>query len=136
MRGANREAISHLEQALVALRHLPESRNTSELTIDTHIEAYNALLPLGEWARMREHLDAAEQLARTLGDQRRLGRIAALMVPRCLNSGDYAEAIRFGQEALGIAQALGDRSVEVVATSFLGGGGLPRRAVLPARPVR
>ncbi len=34
--------------------------------------------------------------------------------------GDYAEAIRFGQEALTIARTLGDRSIEVVATSFLG----------------
>ena len=42
------------------------------------------------------------------------------MVIQCLGTGDYDEAVRFGQEALSIARTLGDRSIEVVATSFLG----------------
>jgi tetratricopeptide (TPR) repeat protein len=42
------------------------------------------------------------------------------MVNQCLITGDYDEAVRFGQEALSIAQTLNDRSIEVVATSFLG----------------
>jgi class 3 adenylate cyclase/tetratricopeptide (TPR) repeat protein len=119
-RAANREASAHLEQALGALGRLPETRETTELTIDIHIDLRNALLPLGDRARMGGHLNAAEVLARTLGDQHRLARIATFMVIQCLGTGDYGEAIRFGQEALTIARALGDRSIEVVATSFLG----------------
>jgi len=119
-RAANREAVAHMEQALAALRHLPETREMTELTIDIHIDLRNALLPLGNRARMGEHLHAAEGLARTLGDQHRLARIATFMVVQCLGTGDYGEAISFGQEALAIAQGLGDRSIEVVATSFLG----------------
>jgi tetratricopeptide (TPR) repeat protein len=119
-RAAYREAIAHLEQALGALRRLPEIRETTELTIDIHLDLRNALGTLGEWARMREHLHEAEGLARTLGDQRRLARIATFMVLQCLGTGDYDEAVRFGQEALSIARTLGDRSIEVVATSFLG----------------
>src|SRR5713101_2659674 len=69
---------------------------------------------------MGEHLHEAEVLARTLGDQHRLGRIATFMVIQCLVTGDYDKAVRFGQEALSIARTLGDRSIEVVATSFLG----------------
>lgn len=42
-RAANREAIAHLEQALETLRHLPETRETTELTIDVHIDLRNAL---------------------------------------------------------------------------------------------
>jgi tetratricopeptide (TPR) repeat protein len=42
------------------------------------------------------------------------------MVNHSLATGDYDAAVRFGQEALSIARTLGDRSVEVVATSFLG----------------
>ena len=42
------------------------------------------------------------------------------MVFQCLISGDYDEAVRFGQEALTIARTLGDRSIEVVATTLLG----------------
>jgi tetratricopeptide (TPR) repeat protein len=119
-RAANREAIGHLEQALQTLRRLPDARETTELTIDIHIDLRNALRPLGDLARMREHLHEAEGLARTLGDQHRLGRIAYFMVIQCLDTGDYDEAVRFGQEALSIARTLGDRSIEVVATSNLG----------------
>src|SRR5205814_1235867 len=102
-RAANREAIAHLEEALAALRRLPEIRETTELTIDIRLDLRNALLPLGDLARMGEHLHEAEVLARTLGDQHRLGRIATFMVVQCLNTGDYNEAVRFGQEALSIA---------------------------------
>jgi tetratricopeptide (TPR) repeat protein len=119
-RGANREAIAHLEQALGALRRLPETRETTELTIDLRIDLRNALAPLGVWARMGEHLREAEGLARTLGDPHRLGRIATFMVSQCRVTGDYDEAVRFGQEVLTIARTLGDRAIEVVATSFLG----------------
>jgi class 3 adenylate cyclase/tetratricopeptide (TPR) repeat protein len=119
-RAAYREAAAHLEQALAALRHLPETRETTVLTIDSRLDLRNALLPLGERARMGDHLHEAEVLARTVGDQHRLARIATFMVIQCLATGDYDKAVRFGQEALGIARTLGDRPIEVVATSFLG----------------
>ena len=119
-RAANSEASVHLEQALGALGRLPESRETTELTIDIRIDLRNALLPLGDWARMGDLLREAEGLARTLGDQRRLARIAPFMSSQCLITGDYDDAVRFGQEALSIARTLDDRSIEVVATSFLG----------------
>ena len=43
-RAASREAIAHLEQALGALRRLPETRETTELTIDLRIDLRNAIL--------------------------------------------------------------------------------------------
>ena len=46
-----------------------------------------------------EHLREAEGLARTLGDPRRLARIATFMVSQCRATGDYDGAVRFGQEA-------------------------------------
>jgi class 3 adenylate cyclase/tetratricopeptide (TPR) repeat protein len=119
-RGANREAIVHLEQALEALRRLPETRETTGLTVDLHIDLRNAFLPLGEWARMGEHLHEAEALARRLGDPHRLGRTAMFMVTQCAITGNYDEAVRFGQEALTIGRTLGDRAIELVVTNFLG----------------
>jgi class 3 adenylate cyclase/tetratricopeptide (TPR) repeat protein len=119
-RAANREAVAHLEQALEALRRLPETRQTAELAIDIRLDLRNALLPLGDRARIGEHLQEAERLTRTLGDRQRLARIATFMVIQNLGSGDYAEAVRFGHEALEIGRTLGDRAIEVVATSFLG----------------
>src|SRR3989442_8311895 len=48
------------------------------------------------------------------------------MVIQCLVTGDYDDAVRFGQEALSIARTLGDRSIEVVATTVLGRAHLAR----------
>jgi class 3 adenylate cyclase/tetratricopeptide (TPR) repeat protein len=119
-RGANREAVPYLEWALGTLRHLPDTRRRSELTIDIRIEIRNALYPLGDRARMLQHLQAAEVLARSLGDRHRLGRIATCMMPHWRVTGDYDTVLKFGQEALAIARAIGDSSIEVVATSYLG----------------
>jgi hypothetical protein len=59
-------------------------------------------------------------LARTLGDQHRLARIATFMVIERLATGDCDEAVRFDQEVLTIARTVGDQPIEVVATTFLG----------------
>jgi class 3 adenylate cyclase/tetratricopeptide (TPR) repeat protein len=119
-RGGNREAVDKLERALGALQRLSPTRERTELTIDIHIELRNALILLGDRARMKEHLHEGEVLARALGDRRRLARIATFMVNQCQSTGDYDEAVRFGQEALRIGQTLGDRPIEVVATTLLG----------------
>jgi len=73
---------------------------------------------LGDFAG--DHLHEAEVLARSLGDQHRLGRISTYMMMYGVMDGDYDEALRLGQEALSIARTLGDRSIEVVATTWLG----------------
>src|SRR5215510_2524836 len=119
-RGTNREAVPYLEQAHGTLCHLPETRRRSELAIDIHIDVRNALAPLGDWARMLDHLQEAEVLARSLGDQHRLGQIATFMITQRRVTGDYDAAVKFGQEALTIARTLGDRSIEVIATNYLG----------------
>jgi tetratricopeptide (TPR) repeat protein len=119
-RGATREAVAHLEQALVAARRLPETRETNEQTIDVRIDLRLALLPLGDYARMGEHLHEAEALARSLGDARRLVRIATFMVIQCVAAGDYEGALRFGQEAHAIAHTLDDGEIGALSTCFLG----------------
>ena len=118
-KAAYREAVAYLEQALGALRRLPETRQTTELAIDIHLDLRNALEAF-DWARQGEVLHEAEALARALGDQHRLGRIATFMANQCWGAGDYNDGVRFGQEALSIACALGDRSIEVIATAELG----------------
>jgi class 3 adenylate cyclase/tetratricopeptide (TPR) repeat protein len=118
-RAADREAVAHLEQALGALRRLPETRQTTELSIDLHLDLRNALEPF-DWSRIGEPLQEAEVIARALGDQHRLARVATFRLDQCFTTGDYDAAIRFGQEALSIARTLGDRSIEVPATVWLG----------------
>jgi len=70
--------------------------------------------------RMGEHLHEAEVLARKLGTAHRLARIVTFSVIQCLDTGDYPKALTLGREALSIARSLGDRSIEVLATTFLG----------------
>jgi len=120
-RSAYSEAGAFLMQALGALSHLPATRQTTTMAIDIRLDLRNAFLPLSEWARMGDHLREAEGLARTLGDQHRLGRITNFMLNQCMFTGDYDGAVRFGREALGIARTLSDRSIEVTATTNLGG---------------
>jgi hypothetical protein len=56
-------------------------------------------LGLGQYER-GEHLREAEVRARSLGDQRRLGKIAHLMVSQCLyGAGNYDDALRFHYRA-------------------------------------
>jgi tetratricopeptide (TPR) repeat protein len=119
-RGAHREAVPYFEQALGTLRHLPETRRRSELAIDIRYDLRTALLPSGNWPRMGEYLQEAEMLARSLGDQHRLGWIASSMILQQRATGDHDAAFKFGQEALTIARTLGDRSIEMSATRQLG----------------
>jgi hypothetical protein len=69
---------------------------------------------------MEAHLREAEAVARTLGDQRRLGTILQFGVMPRMNAGRYAEALQCGRDALSIGAELGDRSIE--APSLYGVG--------------
>jgi len=101
-RSTHRQSATCLEEALVALRHLPETAAMLEQAVDVRLALRNSLWPLGDFeaglerARRRRghsphvqrstqegpskpegHLCDAERLATELGDQRRLGWIAA-----------------------------------------------------------
>jgi predicted ATPase len=62
-RSAYREAVGYFEQALSALQHLPEQRDTSEQAIDLRLALYSALRPLGNFGRLLAPLREAEPLA-------------------------------------------------------------------------
>ncbi len=119
-RSANREAVSCFEQALTALGHLPETRETLEQAIDLRFDLRTSLHPLGEFERIFGCLREAESLARTLDDQRRLGQLSVHM---CLNlwiTGHPTEALAFGQRAQAIAESLGDVPLQVTGNLYLG----------------
>ena len=67
------------DQALIAIEHLPESRELCEQAIDLRFDLRNALQPLGEFGSILERLREAEALAVSLSDQRRLGQVAAYL---------------------------------------------------------
>ena len=119
-RSALREVVACAEQALAALRHLPESRATQEQAIDLRLDLRSALWALGELRQMLDHLREAATLAEALGDQRRLGRVAAFMCRYLREMGDHDSAVESGQHALAVAETLGDFALQVMARHFLG----------------
>jgi class 3 adenylate cyclase/tetratricopeptide (TPR) repeat protein len=119
-RSAIREAVSYFEQALTALGHLPESREMHEQAIDLHFNLRISLRALGEHERVLEHLRAAEALANTLGDQRRLARVNAYISRELSAQGEHEQAVTACERAMAMARTLDDYGLEVVATFFLG----------------
>jgi class 3 adenylate cyclase/tetratricopeptide (TPR) repeat protein len=119
-RSASREALAQFENALTALQHVPESRETLELGVDIRFDVQSACVPLGELDRMLGYLRQAEQLAQTLGDQRRLGRVFAVLAHYFWWVGELDRAVESGRRALTIAAILGDSELEMVANVRLG----------------
>jgi class 3 adenylate cyclase/tetratricopeptide (TPR) repeat protein len=119
-RSANREALASFEQALAALTHLPETRDTQAQAIDVRFDLRNALFPLAEFGRIEGYLREAERLARTLDDQRRLGWVSAYLSGYHLVTGGHAsEALTFAQRVEAIADTLSDVPLQVAAQFFL-----------------
>jgi tetratricopeptide (TPR) repeat protein len=120
-RSANREALASFEQALTALTHLPEIRETREQGIEVRFELRHSLFPLAEFARIEGYLRETELLARTLDDQRRLGWVSAHMCSVHLNTGGHVTDVRtFAQRVEAIGEALGDVPLQVAAQFYLG----------------
>jgi tetratricopeptide (TPR) repeat protein len=119
-RSAYREALASFEQALTALTHLPETRETQEQAIDVCFDLRNALFPLAEFGRIEEYLREAERLARTLDDQRRLGWVSAYRCSHHLLTGGHAtEGCTFAQRVEAIGETLGDVPLQVAAQYYL-----------------
>ena len=119
-RPANREAVALFQQALQALTHLPEDRNTLEQGIDIRFEIRNALQPLGELAEIIGYLKEAEDLARRLDDQRRLGWVASYLCEHFRMLGKPESSAEAGGRALAIAQSLPDFPMQAVTNLPMG----------------
>jgi tetratricopeptide (TPR) repeat protein len=119
-RGANVEAAAYFEQALTALAHLPDSRARIEQAIDLRLELRNTVLITLDFHRALDNLRVAESLARAAGDQQRLARISAHKTHSLWLVGEYEHAIAAGEEAVAIADVIGDFSIRIAATQYRG----------------
>jgi class 3 adenylate cyclase/tetratricopeptide (TPR) repeat protein len=117
---AYREAVVWFEQALMALKHLPESRDTLEQAVDVRLDLRAALHFLGERERVLVYLHEADLLAEALRDQRRLGQVLASKANAFLMVGDAQHAVAASQRALASGADLGDIGLQATASFFLG----------------
>lgn len=119
-RSANRQAVTSFEQALAALSHLPDRRETQQLAIDIRLDLRNVLLPLSEIGAMFDHLLEAERLATSLDDRYRLGWVSAYLTACYCNTPRRAEAEAAGLRAMAIADEHAELRLQVMAHFFLG----------------
>jgi len=120
MHSAYREAVGCFEQALEALKRLPESPEMLQQAFDLRMELRPWLAPLGDYGRILNNLREAEALAEGQGDRRRLGLVYAYMTDYFRLTGQSQEAVRCGERAFRFATDLGDLALQVLANQFLG----------------
>jgi tetratricopeptide (TPR) repeat protein len=119
-RAAFREAVAAFEQALQVLTRLPEPSDTRVLAIDLRLALGHTLVLLGEFGRCLALLGKAEILARALDDRVRLGQVLAEMTQVRRITGDPDGAMAAGQQALALAAAFGESTLQVQAAFILG----------------
>jgi transcriptional regulator with AAA-type ATPase domain/tetratricopeptide (TPR) repeat protein len=117
-RGAHREAVADLEQALTALAQQPAPEAVQ--AIDLRFDLRTSLLPLGEHERIFAVLREAETLAEAAGDRARLGRVCTYLTNSLFISGDQVRGLDYGRRALAIADELGDAPLQAEARLRLG----------------
>jgi tetratricopeptide (TPR) repeat protein len=119
-RSAHREAVGYFEQALSALPHLPEQRDTREQALDLWLALRTALRPHGDSGRILAVLREAESLATALDDPRRLGQVSRFLSAHFHIMGAHDQAIAAAQRALALATAGGDVVLHALANNYLG----------------
>jgi class 3 adenylate cyclase/DNA-binding winged helix-turn-helix (wHTH) protein/tetratricopeptide (TPR) repeat protein len=121
-RSAHREAVAAFEQALEALKHLSESRDTLVQAIDLRLAMHSALRPFGDLGRILAFLREAEALAEALDDPRRLGQVSRFLAAHFYYGGAYDQTIIAAQRALTLATASRDGVLHGLANYYLGIG--------------
>ena len=120
-RSAYREAVGYFEQALRALSHLPEQRDTLEQAIDLRLALRSALGPVSyDFRRILALLREAESLATALDDPRRLAQVSRFLSRHFHLMGAHDQAITAAKRALAFATAGGDAVPQALANDRLG----------------
>jgi tetratricopeptide (TPR) repeat protein len=118
-RSAHREAAGYFEKALVALQHVPPTRDAQERAVDLRIELRPSLVALGEIERALLHMREAARLASALDDQRRLGWVSALSSSYFWWMGQPERAVEAAQRAHALADLLGDFALQLQTNARL-----------------
>jgi class 3 adenylate cyclase/tetratricopeptide (TPR) repeat protein len=119
-RSAYREAVGFYERALSIVPRLPNTLEHRQREIDVRFGLRNALFPLGEIPRDLDSLRSVMAAAESLPDRRRLGWLLAYVARDHSLLGAPAMAIELGTRARGVADALGDRDLQLLTDAYLG----------------
>ena len=117
---AYQEAGAFFEQALQALKHLPQDHERIRQGIDIRLKLRPILGAIANWNRLEDCLAEAESLATSIDDRPRL---AAINVARSFVHnlrGELEASIECGLRARAIARDIGDRAIDVGASLYLG----------------
>jgi class 3 adenylate cyclase/tetratricopeptide (TPR) repeat protein len=119
-RSANREAAGAFEQALLAIDHLPRTRDTIEQTVDLCLALRPCVTPLADMKRLLATVERAAPLIASLGNPRREALINGYRAAALTNLGRTQEALPFAMRGLSIAQSLDDPLLRVSSQFFAG----------------
>jgi class 3 adenylate cyclase/tetratricopeptide (TPR) repeat protein len=119
-RAANREAVMRLDQALVAVQHLPDGRAAADQAIDLRLDLRPPLLQLGQLERVLQLSREAEAIAEKLGDDQRLARVYTHLINYHYLKGEPELAVEYGERCLRIGESVNDPALQARARGYLG----------------
>ena len=120
LHAANGEAVDAFQDALAALKRLPETRETTEQAIDLRLDLRPPLLQLGRLDDVLRVSREAERLASDLGDEARLARVYTYLINYHYLKGETKQAIEYGQRCLEVGRAIGDAALQGLARQYMG----------------
>jgi class 3 adenylate cyclase/tetratricopeptide (TPR) repeat protein len=119
-RSANRDAVVYFEHALVALRHLPDTRERIEQAIDLRFALRPLLVQLGRLHEVLSLSREAGQLAEQLGDESRLAGVYSYLINYHYLKGEPDQAIEYGQRCLTLGDGRRDAGLQALARRYMG----------------
>jgi class 3 adenylate cyclase/tetratricopeptide (TPR) repeat protein len=114
------EARVFYEQALEALRHLPENRSHIQSGIDIRLSLRTIFGATADYTALEERLREAEALAVSIADRPRLAAISIAQTLVHNWRGDLDASIESGERALEIAREIKSSRLELPASFYLG----------------
>src|SRR5262249_24473884 len=120
VRYANREAVTLLEQALVALGHLPETAEIRVQAFEIRLTLRRALNVLTEFPASLHHAQEARKLAERLADPRKLAQALAFEANTLYTMDEFDDSLGVGRRATDEARRIGDAVLGAYAAAIVG----------------
>ena len=117
---AYEEAQRYFEDALNALKKLPQEKTRVEQEIDLRFHMRSALVPLGRHEEWGEWVRGAESLAKEIDDDARLSNVLNLLSSLHWMLGQTSKAIVMGGKALSLAEKTGNFSYQAATMLHMG----------------